>query len=68
MATPDRESGAPPVRLRGGPECGTPHGGGLREGDAEEVGGHMDGHGILCGGDEVPERTGEGGGGERDLT
>ena len=50
MAAPDRESGDPPMPVRGGSECTTSDGCGVRGRGSEKVGRDLDGQGLLCGG------------------
>ena len=50
VAAQDREGGGPPMPMRTDTERSPPIGVGVCEGEAEEMGGHLDGQGILCGG------------------
>ena len=66
MATPNRKSGGPILRLWGDPECGACHGGGVCSREEAEVGGYLDRPRILCGGEGIfPGTRVPGGGGER---
>ena len=43
--------------VRGGMECGASYGSGVRRGESEKVGRHLDGSGISCGGHRVSGLT-----------
>ena len=56
MALQDRKSREPLMHVRGGPKRSTSDGIGMRGWEEMEMGGHLDGQGVLCGDDEVPEK------------
>jgi len=59
LVAQDREGGGCAVRVQGGAEYCTSHGGGARGGEGEKVGGHLDGSGLLCGSGGFSEKGGE---------
>ena len=56
MAAQDREGGGSLLHMWPNTERGASLGIGLRGGQTEEVGGHLDGQGILRGGGQICER------------
>jgi len=58
MTTSERYGGGRALRVRRGAECGAHYGVGVCEGEAEEVGGHLGGSGVLRGCAEIPPTAG----------
>jgi len=55
VAVPDWQCGGSAMWMWGGSECSALDGGRVREGDEEEMGGHLGGQGFMRGGNEVYE-------------